>query len=117
MRANRPLILAVLFLAAGLGLIFAYCQGNTSMSLAFPFSASILQMAVTTAGPAAVGGVFLTAFGLLLLIWAFLMAIVGEMAMWGPDHRSPRRREKVLEEEVVEDSTVSDRAYPHRTLI
>lgn len=116
MRANRPLILAVIFLAAGLGLIFAYCQGNTNMSLAFPFSASILQMAVTTAGPAAVGGVFLTAFGLLLLVWAFLMAIVGEVAMFGTDRRSPRRREKILEEEVDEE-TVTDRVYPHRTLI
>jgi hypothetical protein len=116
MRAERPLILAVLFLAAGLGLIFTYCQGNTSMSLAFPFAASTLQMAVTTTGPAAVGGVVLTALGLLLLVWAFLMAIVGELGMLSPDRRARRRREKVFEEEVDEDP-VPERVYPHKTLI
>jgi hypothetical protein len=117
MRADRPLLLAVLFLAAGLGLIFAYCQGNTSMSLAFPFSASVLQIAATTYGPAAVGGVFLTAFGILLLLWAFLMAIIGEIALLSPGRRSIRRRERVLEEDVEDEPVAPERIYPHKTLI
>lgn len=76
MKSNRSLIAAVIFLAAGLGMIFVYCNGTTSMNVGYPFAGSALHVAITTTGPAAVGGVALTLLGLLLLIWAFIWAIV-----------------------------------------
>jgi hypothetical protein len=76
MKSNRSLIAAVILLAAGLGMIFVYCNGTTSMNVGYPFAGSALHIAITTTGPAAVGGVALTLLGLLLLIWAFVWAIV-----------------------------------------
>src|ERR1017187_5628247 len=76
MKSNRSLIAAVIFLAAGLGMIFVYCNGTTSMNVGYPFAGSALHVAITTTGPAAVGGVALALLGLLLLIWAFIWAIV-----------------------------------------
>src|ERR1017187_5223539 len=83
MKANRSLIAAVLFLTAGLGMIFAYCVGATSMNVGYPVAVSNVQIAITTSGPAAMGGAALTVIGLLLLIWAFLWAIIGEIGKSG----------------------------------
>jgi hypothetical protein len=102
MKANRSLIAAVFLLAAGLGLIFGYCTGNTSMNVGYPVSGSILQVAVTTAGPAALGGVALTMIGVLLLAWAFLWAIIGEIGLINPAWYVPKRKER----EVVEERAV-----------
>jgi hypothetical protein len=79
MKSDRPLIASVLALAAGLGLILAYCSGATSLSAAYPLSSSTLHMDITTTGPAALGGIALCAAGLLLLVWALLAAIVGQI--------------------------------------
>ena len=100
MKADRPLILAVLILASGLALICVYCTGNTSMSMAYPMSSSVLQVAVTTSGPAALGGVALTMLGLLLLVWAFLCAIIGETGRMSPAARISRREERVHFKEI-----------------
>jgi hypothetical protein len=81
MRADRPLLGAFLFLGCGLGLIFGYCNGATTFTAAYPFSASTLHLDVLTNGPAAAGGVVLTAIGLLLLLWAVLAAIVGQISL------------------------------------
>jgi hypothetical protein len=102
MKANRSLIAAVLFLTAGLGMISAYCVGATSMNVGYPVAVSNVQIAITTSGPAAMGGAALTAIGLLLLIWAFLWAIIGEMGgvspAWNASRRAKRRdREERLE--------------------
>ncbi len=78
MRAERPLIASVIFLATGLSLIFGYCTGSSSIDAAFPLAASALHLNITTTGPAALGGIACTAIGLLLLIWAVLAAIVGQ---------------------------------------
>jgi hypothetical protein len=101
MKSNRSLIAAVLLLAAGLGLIFFYCNGTTSMNVGYPFSGSALHIAITTLGPAAVGGVALTALGLLLLIWAFVWAIVEvgtAKAAWSVPRRADRLRWEEREE-------------------
>jgi uncharacterized membrane protein YphA (DoxX/SURF4 family) len=76
MRSDRPLILAVIFLGAGLGVIIGYCNGTTGFSASYPFVNSILHIELTTIGPGAVGGLVATAIGLLLLVWAFFAAIV-----------------------------------------
>ena len=56
MKSDGPLILALLFLAAGLTMIFTYGVRTGSFNAAYPFSAANLQMSVSTVGPAAIGG-------------------------------------------------------------
>ncbi|MGH9344092.1 MAG: hypothetical protein ACRD19_10060 [Terriglobia bacterium] len=100
MRADRPLIGAVLCLAAGLGLIFGYCQGTTGFSAAYPFSQSQLHVAFTTIGPGVLGGLALIAIGVLLLIWAFLSALVCQIGLLaGRDQRIERIVERYPEPE------------------
>src|ERR1019366_7186540 len=95
MRPNVPLICAVLFLAAGLGLIIGYGQGTSSINMGYPIAASTLQIAITTTGPAVVGGVCLTALGLLLMIWALVCAIIDGFGMTGQARYSPAAIEEV----------------------
>lgn len=83
MRPDRPLIVAVASLAAGVGLIVGYCQGATSMNAAYPFSGSTLHINLTANGPAVLGGLALTALGVLLLVWAVLAAIVHQFSLLG----------------------------------
>jgi hypothetical protein len=81
MRPDRPLIVAVAALAAGVGLLVLYCQGATSMNVAYPFSGSTLHIDMTTTGPGVLGGLALTALGLLLLLWSLLAAIVHQISL------------------------------------
>ncbi len=101
MRAERPLLLGVLFLAGGLATILSYCNGASNFTASFPFTGSTLHIDVLTNGPAAVGGVVLTAIGLLLLVWAFLAAIVGQISLlFNRSHDEPESlldRESLLE--------------------
>ena len=100
MRSDGPLILAVLALASGLTIIFAYGVGTSGFNAAYPFSAANLNLSIATTGPAAIGGLGLTALGLLLLLWALICAIVGELTFIGSDRYSPQRVErKRLEQE------------------
>jgi hypothetical protein len=77
MKSDGPLILAVLLLAAGLTVIFSYGTGTTSFNAAYPLSGANLQFSISTAGPAAVGGLALTSLGLLILVWALVCAFFG----------------------------------------
>ena len=70
MKSTGPLILAVLLLASGLTIIFTFGVGTAGFNAAYPFSAANLNLSIATTGPAAVGGLGLTALGLLLLLWA-----------------------------------------------
>lgn len=79
MKCERPLIVSVVSLAAGLSLLFGYCSGTSSFNLAYPFAGSAVHLDLTTIGPAAIGGIALTVVGLLFLIWAFLAAIVDQV--------------------------------------
>lgn len=83
MRAERPLILAVLMLAAGLGLIFGYCHGDAGLNVVYPFAGSVVKLSVETYGPAAIGGSVLTLLGLIALVWAFLCALVAQFGFGG----------------------------------
>ena len=65
-------------------------QRRHHFTASFPFTGSTLHIDVLTNGPAAVGGVVLTAIGLLLLLWAVLAAIVGQIGLLFSDrHRDP----------------------------
>jgi len=79
MRAERPLIVSVVLLAAGLGLIFGYCHGSVGIGVASPMSASSFEIATKTTGPGALGGPALTALGVLALLWAALAAVVNQV--------------------------------------
>jgi hypothetical protein len=94
MKSDGPLILAVLFLAAGLTIIFAYGAGTSGFNAAYPFAAANLNMSIATTGPAAIGGLALTALGLLLMVWALLCAIVGQFRIAGYDRNRPDRLER-----------------------
>ncbi len=91
MRSDRPLIASALFLSAGLSLIFGYCHGTAGFSAAVPLSGCSLQLDTTTTGPGALGGVALTGAGLLLLIWAVLAAIVGQISLLTSKSREPEK--------------------------
>ncbi len=81
MRADRPLILAVLLLATGLSLIFGYCHGNAGLNVAYPFAGSVVKLSIETYGPAAVGGPVLTLLGLIAFAWAFLCAVLAQFGL------------------------------------
>lgn len=76
-RSDGPLILAIVFLGAGLGVLIGYCNGTTGFSASYPFTGSILHLELTTTGVGVIGGLAATAIGVLLLIWATLAAVVG----------------------------------------
>jgi hypothetical protein len=88
------------FLATGLTLIFGYCTGTTAFNAGYPLAGSTLHVDLTTVGPAAVGGMALVAFGLLLLVWALLAALVGQISLLASNTREPDRivpSERILE--------------------
>jgi hypothetical protein len=91
MKPDRPLIAAILFLAAGLCMTFWYCQGTAGLSAGFPISSSTIHFSVTTSGPAALGGIVFTAIGLALLIWSALVAIFGQLAQMAGADKGPER--------------------------
>lgn len=114
MRADRPLVGAVLLLGAGLSLILIYCHGTTGFNLSYPFAGSMLHIDFTTTGPAVLGGVICTALGALFLVWAFFAALVSlftftehtrervfERYSITPTPDTPVYREETIEEEEV----------------
>lgn len=84
MRADRVLIGAVLILGAGCWMLLAYCHGNVGFNIAYPISGAKLQVDFTTMGAPALVGVPLALLGLLVLVFAFILAIVAQF-------RSPYR--------------------------
>jgi hypothetical protein len=113
MRSDRPLIISILLLAAGLGLIFGYCTGTAGFNAAYPFAGANLQLAITTTGPAAIGGLVLTVLGLLMMIWALICAFIGQIQLIGTGSRDRRERRVVERELVVEHP----KEYPAREYI
>jgi hypothetical protein len=100
MKSDGPLILAVLLLASGLTIIFTYGVGSAGFNAAYPFSAANLNLSIATTGPAAMGGLGLTALGLVVLLWGLVCALVGEFSGMGASWNSPERNErKRLEQE------------------
>jgi hypothetical protein len=79
MKPDRPLIGAVVSLAAGIAAILAYCNGSTAFNAGYPFSVCQIHIDLTTTGPAVLGGMALIALGLLLMAWALLAAFVSQI--------------------------------------
>ena len=94
MRADRPVIAAAIFLAAGLSVIFCYGTSGSGLNAALPLSNSSFHLTVAIAGPAAIGGVILTIIGVLFLIWAIFAALAWH---WRLITGQERRRERTAE--------------------
>ena len=91
------LVVAVVCMAAGIGVIFGYCNGTTGLQFGYPLSASSIHIDITTTGagvPAAVG---LVVIGALLLIVATAIALIGMFRRRG-DMEPTKRRETAFEE-------------------
>jgi hypothetical protein len=78
MKSDRLVIFAVLFIAAGAGLIFGFTDGTTALNVAYPISATRLHVDITTTGIPALLGVPLVAAGGLLLFFALVAAIASQ---------------------------------------
>lgn len=75
MKADRPLLVSAAFLGAGLWLIFRYGVTGAGFSAALPWSNIGFHLNLTENGPGAIGGIVLTAIGLLLFVWAIFAAL------------------------------------------
>ena len=118
MKSNGPLILAVLFLASGLTIIFFYGVGTAGFNAAYPFSAATLNLSIATAGPAAVGGLALTALGLLMLLWSLICAVVGLASGAGSgQYRMDRVERKRLEQQQKLERTERKRLEQQALLV
>jgi hypothetical protein len=78
MKSDRLVIAAVLFLAAGLGLLFGFTDGTTGLNVGYPFSATRLHLDITTTGVPALVGMPLVAAGALLLFFALIAAVASQ---------------------------------------
>jgi hypothetical protein len=109
MKSDSSLILAVLFLGAGLTIIFTYGVGTGAFNAAYPMSAASLQMSITTNGPAAIGGLALTAIGLLFMFWALLCAIVGQFMVFGTEGGRTARLERMEQKRLDQQERLEQR--------
>lgn len=75
MRADRPVLVSAVFLAAGLSVLFCYGHSGSGLNAALPMSNSGFHLSLATAGGAAIGGVILTIIGVLCFIWAIFAAL------------------------------------------
>ena len=78
MRSGRVLIAAVLFLSAGLWVLFNYCHGNAGLNFSSDLTANKVSLDLTTAGMPMLIGIPLAGIGVLLLLIAFIGAIVAQ---------------------------------------
>jgi hypothetical protein len=101
MKSDRLVIGAVVLLAAGLGLIFYFCNGTTGLSLGYPVSGTKLHVDITTTGIPALAGLPLVGAGALLLLIALIAAIVSQFQQPETTYRSselPSKRAEPFEE-------------------
>jgi hypothetical protein len=109
MKSDGPLILAVLFLVAGLGVIFTYGVGTGSFNAAYPLSGANLQFSIATTGPAAVGGLALTALGLLILVWALICSFIGLFQPAGGYGDRPGRLERLEQKRLEREDRLAQK--------
>jgi hypothetical protein len=91
------LVVAVCCLAAGLFVIFYFCNGTTGLSFAYPLSACSIHIDITTTGIGVPGAVLLTLLGAFLLIVATIIALVGLLRR-NSEYPPSKRREAAFEE-------------------
>ncbi len=94
MKLGRLMIAAVLFLGAGVWLLFANCNGTTGANFGYPLSGCKLTIDITTTGAPVLVGIPLVVIGLLLTAISLIAAIVVQFQ--GPRDRvrgdvAPRR--------------------------
>ncbi len=104
MKSDRLVIFAVLFLAAGLGLIFGFTQGSSGLNVGYPFSETRLHLDITAMGFPVLIGVPLIAAGSVLLLFASVAAIASQFrreesfqSLNLPSEISIRRRDSFAE--------------------
>jgi hypothetical protein len=78
MKSDRLVIAAVLFLAAGLFLLFGFTHGTTGLNVGYPFSETRMHVDMTTTGIPALIGIPLVAAGALLLLFALIAAVISQ---------------------------------------
>ena len=96
MKSDRLVIGAVVFLAAGLCLIFYFCHGTTGLNVAYPVSGTNLHLDITTTGLPVLAGVPLIGAGILLLLIALIAAIVSQFQN-PEEHRTAESRSRRAE--------------------
>jgi hypothetical protein len=69
------LLISVICLAAGVTILFAYCNGTTTVNVGYPFSGTSLHLDITTTGVPAIIGLPLTLIGAFLLLIAWILAL------------------------------------------
>ena len=92
------LVTAVVCLAVGVGVLFAFCHGTTGLSLAYPFSGASLHIDITTTGIPAIVGLVLTVLGAFLLIVATILALAAGIRRHSGKNAPAKRRETAFEE-------------------
>ena len=104
MKSDRLVIFAVLFLAAGVGLVFGFTNGSTGLNVAYPFSETRVHIDITTTGVPVLAGIPLIAAGAVLLVFALIAAISSQFqreetfqSLHLPSDVSIRRREPFAE--------------------
>ena len=78
MRTDRFLIAALVFLVGGLWLTFEWGHGNVGLNVAFPVAGTKLAIDVTTTGWPVMTGIPLMIVGVLLMILAFIAALIAQ---------------------------------------
>ena len=78
MKTDRWLIASLISLTAGLWLCFAWCHGSVGLAFAYPLAGTKLSIDITSAGGVVLAGIPLVLLGVLLLVTAFLSALVDQ---------------------------------------
>ncbi len=92
------LVTAVACIAAGLFVIFYFCNGTTGFSFAYPLSACSIHIDITTTGVGVPGAVGLTLTGAFLLIVATVIALIGMFRRKSDLAPTTRHRDSAFEE-------------------
>ena len=87
--------ISVLCLAIGVGVIFGYCNGSTSMSAGDAISSFSIHLDITTKGVPVLIGIPLTIFGAGLLMITWLVALFKKPARQVQEDEPPRRHEEL----------------------
>jgi hypothetical protein len=91
------LVVGVACLAAGLFVIFYFCNGTTGLQFGWPLSACSIHIDITTTGAGVPFAVAFTLIGAFLLIVAFVIALTGIFRRKG-EIVPTKRRDTAFEE-------------------
>lgn len=92
------LVVAVACLAAGLFVIFYFCNGTTGFQFGYPLSACSIHIDITTKGAGVPVAVGLVSIGAFLLIVTTVIALVGMFRRKNDVAPTTRHRDSAFEE-------------------